>query len=571
MTNLSLSDATKYYISARATDKAGNVSAVKTGDGITIDLTAPSVGTVSDGTDGDISFTASSTTLYAQWTGFKDVTSGITDYEYAIGTNSGGKDTKDWTSNSMDTTVTVTSLTLTNGQTYYVSVKAKDLVGNVSSVITTNGVTADLVGPTKGTVMDGLTADAEWINTDTIRASWAGFTDPLSGIKKYQYGIGKSSGASDVVDWTDNSLDTTITLKLTLEEAVTYYVSVRGVDKVDNTGEAATSDGITADFTQPSIVSASIEDNGTLPILSDSKITFTISEPVTTATSEVESNLGDTVTGTLTLDEVTEVSVTLTNPFTSGDELTLTINGLTDQAGNVTNNLVYNYNIALLADYNLDGTIGVDDLNNFISGWGTKDTQYELGPVTGNAPNLKPALDGVYNTRDGMAFVRMWYWEKNKSGKMLAKLLTDQGADLNTTIENNHILFNPPAGTRAIELILNYPVTDIQFSIPAAKEVSERGITLSKVDTLNGHLILHTAYFETNRMPVRIDLNHLQKKEVTVNLSYQFIGRDNIVLSAGSAELDLKPIPKEFALHQNYPNPFNPVTTINYDLPQDLL
>jgi len=250
--------------------------------------------------------------------------------------------------------------------------------------------------------------------------------------------------------------------------------------------------------------------------------------------------------------------------------LAVKINAITDMAGNVTNDLIYLYNIALLGDYDLDGDIGVTDLATFTAGWAAGDLTLELGPTIGAAPNLKPIPDGKFTARDMMAFTRMWHWNTSKLGKVGAKVLANQGTALNAAIENDHIVFNPPRGTRAVELILDYPATDIQFSIPADQQVTaEEGLILSNMDTLNGSLVYQAGYFEVNNKPVRINIQHLQKGDVAVNLSYQFIGDDNIVLSAGSEALELTPVPKEFSLQQNYPNPFNPVTTINYDLPKD--
>jgi len=575
LTALTLTDATKYYVSARATDKAGNLSAVKTGDGVTIDVTAPKAGTIHDGSGADIAYTSAANTLSGNWTGFSDVTSGITDYQYAIGTTSGGIDVKGWTSNTTDTSFTVTGYNLTNAQAYYLSVKAVDMVGHVSDTVTSNGVIADQDAPTKGIVIDGLTVDRAITNTDTIYASWSGFADTLSGISKYQYAVGRSTGASDVVDWTDNGLDTSITIKPSMDDANSYYVSVRAVDHVNNTSSASTSDGVRADYLPPSIIDVSIVEWSTLPILNNAKIIFTFSEPVTAVTSNVVSYAGDTVSDSLKMQgEATmdgyHASVTLVGPFTSGDELAVKINGLTDMAGNVTNDLVYLYNIALLGDYDLDGDIGVTDLATFTAGWAAGDLTLELGPTIGAAPNLKPIPDGKYSARDMMAFTRMWHWNTSKLGKVGAKVLANQGKALNAAIENDHIVFNPPRGTRAVELILDYPATDIQFSIPADQQVTaEEGLILSNMDTLNGNLVYQAGYFEVNNKPVRINIQHLQKGDIAVNLSYQFIGDDNIVLSAGSEALELTPVPKEFSLQQNYPNPFNPVTTINYDLPKD--
>ena len=266
----------------------------------------------------------------------------------------------------------------------------------------------------------------------------------------------------------------------------------------------------------------------------------------------------------------TNINVTLTPPFTSGDVITMSVS-LTDIAGNVNSDIEYIYTIAYLSDYDKNNTVDLADLNTFADGWNNNDLTKELGPVSGTVPYFKPAPDQEFNTRDGMAFVRMWTWDKTQgSGKLMAKLQSNQGNPLNTEIEADHIMVYPPKGTKAIELILNYPVIDMSMALPKSEMFSDKGMSLSMTDTVGGNLIINTAYFEKSDLPVRIDLKHLQRdRNVPVDISYIFIGETAEVLSSGNEFLDIKPIPKEFALHNNYPNPFNPVTTINYDLAKE--
>src|SRR5207245_1485271 len=87
--SLPLVNGTKYYVTLRAFDPASN-HADASSNGVTVDATAPTAGTVNDGsTAPDISFQSSTTTISANWSGFTDANS-ISSYQWAIGTTSGG-------------------------------------------------------------------------------------------------------------------------------------------------------------------------------------------------------------------------------------------------------------------------------------------------------------------------------------------------------------------------------------------------------------------------------------------------------------------------------------------------
>ena len=146
VTGLSLSVGQTYYFGVFTENGNNMASAMTNSNGVTVvsvsDTTPPSAPpAVRDGTGADISTTTSTTQLSANWDASTDNESGISGYQYAIGTSVGGTQTVNFTSLGNVTTVTKTGLTLSVGQTYYFSVKAVNGAGITGSATNSNGQT----------------------------------------------------------------------------------------------------------------------------------------------------------------------------------------------------------------------------------------------------------------------------------------------------------------------------------------------------------------------------------------------------------------------------------------------
>ena len=174
-----------------------------------IDHDAPKPGIVNDGTSGDIDYQSGNTAFHANWFGFDDGVrgSGLAEYKYIL-TDEYGVNITPWTSFGLQTSVTISGISLRDGGTYYITVKAIDRVGHYKEV-KSDGVYIDTTHPvyTGKIFVEGEISqkDNETViytsDESSVTASWPQFVDEHSGMEKYQWSMVKDH--EQPTEWKD--------------------------------------------------------------------------------------------------------------------------------------------------------------------------------------------------------------------------------------------------------------------------------------------------------------------------------------------------------------------------------
>lgn len=142
-----------------------------------------------DGADIDVQSSARDIT--ANWNEFEDPESDVVEVMWCVGTASRRCDLERKTEiKSSETSVhRVLDEPFTSGQRYYVTVQATNGAGIVTT-ITSDGVTVDATPPLAGEVIEGDSADVDFVyGEDDVTARWFNFSDHESGIQLHEVAI----------------------------------------------------------------------------------------------------------------------------------------------------------------------------------------------------------------------------------------------------------------------------------------------------------------------------------------------------------------------------------------------
>ncbi|KAI8485722.1 hypothetical protein Bbelb_365560, partial [Branchiostoma belcheri] len=262
---LILQDGWSYYATVKAYDFVG-LSAVAVSQRVTIDTTPPLKEDVNIDVGG--TFHYSKEAVSASWEGlFNDPQSGVSFYEWAVGSRPGHADIAPFsrTVDTMASTDPNSPLSLHEGHTYYVSVKAYNMVGLVA-MATSSAVTVETTPPTMGNVYDGrrkdVASDVDYQpDVTSVHAHWDGFHDPHTAIISYSWSVGTCPKCSNILQPQNVGIltgvghcsvrtDEASVDGLTLFPGKTYYVTVTACNAADLC-TSVTSDGVIPDTSPP--------------------------------------------------------------------------------------------------------------------------------------------------------------------------------------------------------------------------------------------------------------------------------------------------------------------------------
>ncbi|MFA6198317.1 MAG: fibronectin type III domain-containing protein [Patescibacteria group bacterium] len=218
------SDSNSLYLHVRSYNYAGANNGSQDIGPYYVDQVAPnSPAPVWDGAGPtEISWTNQVQGYAGSWTAADDDLSGFSKYQYAIGTTSGGSDTISWTDDGAITNIDNVDVALQNGQTYYLSVRAVDVAGNIGAVATSNGITVD----TQAAIPTGI------IDQPSLTSATISWTTNEPATTQLEWGATGAYG-----NLTSESAELTTDHSVTLaglNENTTYYYRIRGTDRADN-------------------------------------------------------------------------------------------------------------------------------------------------------------------------------------------------------------------------------------------------------------------------------------------------------------------------------------------------